>query len=227
MNNKLPKSILVVVAHPDDETLWAGGTILQHPSDNWFVLCLCRGDDPERSPRFYNTLKLFKADGIMGNLDDGPDQHPLEEDIVEKEILRLLPKTHFDLIITHNSTGEYTKHLRHEEVNKAVMGLWFKQQITVKEIWTFAYEDGKKRYLPHAVERAHIVQELPEKIWTKKYNIITNTYGFKKDSWEAQTTPTTEAFWKFTNPQHAILLANSHSRKEENARHIASEEMSN
>ena len=107
------------------------------------------------------------------------------------------------------------------------MSLWFKQQITVNEIWTFAYEDGKKSYLPHAVGRAHIVQELPEKIWTKKYNIITNTYGFKKDSWEAQTTPTTEAFWKFTNPQHAILLAKSHGHKEENVRHIASEGISN
>jgi len=25
------KTVAIIVAHPDDETLWAGGTILSHP----------------------------------------------------------------------------------------------------------------------------------------------------------------------------------------------------
>ena len=56
MKSKITKSIAVIVAHPDDETLWAGGTILSHPANNWFVVSLCRASDKDRSTRFYNTL---------------------------------------------------------------------------------------------------------------------------------------------------------------------------
>lgn len=203
MKSKTPKSIAVIVAHPDDETLWAGGTILEHPSNNWFIICLCRASDTIRAPRFYNTLKILNAQGNMGDLDDGPNQHPLDEKEVEDEILRLLPNTHFDLILTHNSSGEYTKHLRHEEVNKAVITLWNNGKITANEIWTFAYEDGNKAYFPKAIDNANIFESLPEKIWLKKYKLITETYGFEKNSWEAESTPLSEAFWQFKNPHHA------------------------
>lgn len=204
MNSKTPKSIAVIVAHPDDETLWAGGTILEYPTNNWFIVCLCRASDTERASRFYNTLKLLKAKGIMGDLDDGPDQYPLDEKKLEDEILRLLPGTHFDLIITHDSAGEYTKHLRHEEVSKAVVTLWHDEKITANELWTFAYEDGNKTYFPRAIENADIFESLPEKIWLRKYKLITKTYGFKENSWEAETTPLAEAFWRFKNSYHAM-----------------------
>lgn len=204
MNSKKPKSIAVIVAHPDDETLWAGGTILSHPNHNWFVACVCRAGDKDRAPRFFNTLKLLKAEGAMGDLNDGPEQFPLDETELENEILRLLPHTEFDLICTHNSTGEYTKHLRHEEVNKAVVNLWHKGKILANELWTFAYEDGNKAYFPQAEKEANIMEYLSEKTWVRKYKIITETYGFEKDSWEAETTPTTEAFWQFKDPHEAL-----------------------
>lgn len=204
MNNKCPKSIAVIVAHPDDETLWAGGTILQHPSNNWFILSLCRASDSDRSTRFYNALNILNADGNMGDLDDGPDQQPLDEMEVENEILRLIPEIQFDLIITHNPSGEYTRHLRHEEVSKAVIHLWHKTKIKTHELWTFAYEDGDKTYLPKAEENTNLTEILPENIWLKKYKIITETYGFEKSSWEARTTPKAEAFWKFRNSNLAL-----------------------
>jgi LmbE family N-acetylglucosaminyl deacetylase len=197
MNSKESKSIAVIVAHPDDETLWAGGTILSHPTNKWFIVCLCRASDIDRSTRFYKTLKLLNADGIMGDLDDGPDQKPLSTIELENVIMQLLPATHFDLIITHDSRGEYTRHLRHEEVNKAVVSLWHSAKVTADKLWTFAYEDGKKAYFPKAIESADYYETLPEQVWLNKYNIITNTYGFDKHSWEAETTPKSEAFWQF------------------------------
>jgi hypothetical protein len=46
-------------------------------------------------------------------------------------------------------------------------------------------------------------QVLPELIWKQKYWIITGTYGFSPDSFEAQTTPHAEAFWRFSSPAEA------------------------
>jgi LmbE family N-acetylglucosaminyl deacetylase len=191
------KKVAIIVAHPDDETLWAGGTIMSHPSWNCFIVCLCRGSDIDRAPRFCKTLKILNAQGVMGDLDDGPDQNPLDEKELENTIMQLLPSTHYDLIITHNSTGEYTKHLRHEEVNKAVVALWHNGKIKANELWTFAYEDGNKKYFPKAIQSATFFKILPIQIWLKKYKIITDTYGFKKGGWEAETTPRLEAFWQF------------------------------
>jgi LmbE family N-acetylglucosaminyl deacetylase len=189
--------VAVIVAHPDDETLWVGGTILSHPLWSCFVVCLCRRSDQERAEKFYKALKVLKSRGIMGNLDDGPDQKPLSDNEVEGEIMELLPHRDFDLIITHNPAGEYTRHIRHEEVSKAVLRLWQSGKIAAPELWTFAYEDGMKQYFPRAMKDATFCHTLTREIWMRKYRIITNVYGFENNSWEAETTPISEAFRKY------------------------------
>ena len=196
MGSKTFKSVLVIVAHPDDETLWVGGTILNNPTWEYFIISLCRKNDANRAPKFYKALKILNAQGIMGDLDDGPEQTPLLDEIVQQAILDLLPQDNFDLIITHNPNGEYTKHLRHEEISKAAIMLWNEGKIKSKELWTFAYEDGNKAYFPMPIKNASIYEVLAEKIWQEKYSLITQTYGFDTQSWEAKTTPKSEAFWK-------------------------------
>jgi LmbE family N-acetylglucosaminyl deacetylase len=203
MNSIISKSVVVIVAHPDDETLWAGGTILSHPSWKCFIVCLCRGSDTERAPKFYKALKVLKSEGIMGDLDDGPDQKPLDKKNLDRTILELLPTKHFDLIISHNPTGEYTRHIRHEEIGKAVIRLWNTGKISIPELWTFAYENTINEDYPKPIETASICRMLMKRIWLRKYSIITETYGFEKNSWEAETTPRAESFWQFTNPHDA------------------------
>jgi pentatricopeptide repeat protein len=204
INKKKSKSVAIIVAHPDDETLWVGGTILNHPSWNCFIVCLCRKNDIERATKFFKTLQIFGAEGIMGDLDDGQDQNPLDESELEQTILKLLPSIHFDLIITHNPNGEYTKHLRHEETGKSVIKLWQTGKILTNELWTFAYEDGDKKYYPKPMKTATVFFKLSEDIWLKKYKIITEIYGFEKTSFEAKTTPKAESFWQFTNPDKVL-----------------------
>lgn len=200
MDEPAPKNVIIIVAHPDDETLWAGGTILSHPHWNCFIVSVCRGNDTERASKFYNALKVLKSEGNMGDLDDGTEQNPLDEEELEQAILNLLPQKHYHLIITHNPTGEYTRHLRHEEVSKAVINLWNTSKIAADELRTFAYEDGQKKYFPRPVLNAAIYRKLTKRIWLRKYSILRETYGFEKESWEVQTTPREEAFWQFTNP---------------------------
>lgn len=203
------KSVALIVAHPDDETLWAGGTILFHPQWNWTIISLCRAADADRAPKFFKALQLYGAQGVMGDMDDGPEQTPLPDEVVENQVLALLPPQHYDLVITHHPQGEYTRHLRHEEVSAAVIRLWQQGRISADELWAFAYEDGLKSYFPEAVPEATIYHVLDKDIWQRKYKVITETYGFKTDSWEAATTPQAESFWCFNNSGEARQWLNN------------------
>ncbi|MDO9529802.1 MAG: hypothetical protein Q7J27_11695 [Syntrophales bacterium] len=187
----------VIVAHPDDETLWAGGLMLMHPQARWTVVTICRKSDPDRAPKFFRAIAEFNASGSMGDLDDGPEQKPLHNALVQNTIMELLPSDRYDLIITHSGTGEYTRHLRHEETAQAVLKLWKSDKLRAGQLWSFAYEDGGKKYLPRPEQNADLKIKLPGDIWQRKYDIITEIYGFGQESFEARTTPEQEAFRQF------------------------------
>jgi LmbE family N-acetylglucosaminyl deacetylase len=140
----------------------------------------------------------------MGELNDRPEQIPLKDNEVQDMIKQLLPDLMYDLVITHNPDGEYTRHLRHEEISRAVINLWSNGLIAAKELWTFAYEDGHKSYFPKPRVNADFYHILEQCVYDLKYQIITLTYGFETSSWEAETTPQNEAFWYFPNPVKAM-----------------------
>jgi LmbE family N-acetylglucosaminyl deacetylase len=203
MEKKKNVTAAMIVAHPDDETIWAGGTVLNHPDWHWIIVSLCRGSDRDRAPKFDRAVQQLGGVSAIGDLDDGPEQLPLSESDVQQMVLSLLPETHFDLILTHSPYGEYTKHRRHEETGTAVALLWEKELIKAKEVWMFAYEDGGnggKDDLPKAIKTAHRISYLPEDIWRRKYIIITDTYGFAPESYEANIVMREEAFWCFQAP---------------------------
>ena len=206
LENSKIKSAAIIVAHPDDETLWAGGTILMHSDVHWTIITLCRKSDPDRAPRFLKALERLNATGATGDLDDGPEQKPLSRQKIEKTLLSLLPPgVLFDLVITHSQSGEYTRHRRHEETGRAVQSLWLTGQLRARSLWLFAYEDGNKSYLPKAIETAHLRTLLPHDILKEKYRIITDIYGFSPQSYEARTTPKEEAFWCFNKTNDLTL----------------------
>ena len=197
----------VVVAHPDDETLWCGGYILTHPEFRWRVVTLCRGSDPDRAPKFRQVLDRFGAEGEMADLDDGPDQAPLPSEQVRDAAGRLLDGNTYDLILTHGPHGEYTQHRRHAECCRAVVDLWRSSAIDAKRVWMFAYDDGGRAYLPRVRQDADLRDILPDDIWLEKRRLITDLYGFGPDTWEVQTTPREEGFWCCDSAQAAVERA--------------------
>ena len=197
--------VALLVAHPDDETLWAGGTVLSNPTWATHVATLCRESDADRAPRFYEALRLLGVTGNMADLDDGPEQAPLHDHAVETALLRGLPSRHFDRILTHSPLGEYTRHRRHEEVACAVLRLWVSGTLRAPELWLFAYDDAQGSASPRAMENADIRVDLaPETIRTKK-QIIGACYGFAEDSWEALALPEREAFWRVKTHAEALV----------------------
>ncbi|MCX5633351.1 MAG: PIG-L family deacetylase [Phycisphaerae bacterium] len=207
------KTAAVIVAHPDDETLWAGGTILLNPQIGWTILSLCRKSDPDRAPKFFRVIDQFGAKGSMTDLDDGPDQKPLKQTDIQKTILSALSEKSFDIILTHNPKGEYTRHLRHEETSLAVLSLWKQGELKAKRLLLFAYEDGLRRaqssrgkkYLPRPQKDADIVVDLPKNIYQRKKDIIINSYGFSPDSFEAKAVSNVEAFRLIKTPKDTII----------------------
>lgn len=204
------KTTLLAVAHPDDETLFAGGTMLLHTEWDVHVVTLCRGDDADRRPRFEEAItRLGVNTSSMGDADDGPEQIPLENAVVQGALEALLSRNQFDLVITHALNGEYTRHLRHEEVSRAVVALWEAGRLNCKQLWMFAYADSGRGSCPIALPDAHFIVPLPATILEAKESLITSTYNFTPTSWEARCMPTREAFWCFDDPRDVSDWADS------------------
>ena len=198
-----PLRAAVVVAHPDDETLWCGGYILAHPEIHWRVVTLCRASDPDRAPKFSRVLEQLGALGEMADLDDGPEQVPLPIEQIQATITRLLAGNSYSLILTHGPRGEYTRHRRHEECCRSVVDFWRSGSIVTNCLWLFAYEDGGRAYLPRVREDADRRDMLAETVWLEKRRLITDVYGYGIDSWEARAVPREEGFWCFNSAQAA------------------------
>lgn len=187
-------SAAIIVAHPDDEVLWSGGYLLSHPAFKWMIFSLCRANDPDRAPRFYQVCDQVGAKGVMADLDDSPDQRPIPEHEIEKYLSTVLVNQAFDLVITHGLSGEYLRHIRHEEVSRGVFELWTQGKLSTQHLWMFAYENKEPGLIPHTRANADYLYPLTDALWQQKYQLITKTYGFLPDSWEARAVPRVEGF---------------------------------
>lgn len=108
----LGKHPCVIVAHPDDETLWAGGLILKNPHLEWTVVCCSiPRRDPERAWLWHDACRRLgvRYTRLMPVQEAEPGQ-PLAEIPVMRN---------YSSYITHGKAGEYG-HLQHMHVHEAV-----------------------------------------------------------------------------------------------------------
>jgi len=186
--------VLVVVAHPDDEIIWAGGFILQNLGWDWTVLCLCRSDDTDRSRKFRSVCAALGSTGLMSDLDDGSPLKPIDpRREIGDRIMSIAEDTGWDLCLTHGENGEYG-HQRHKEVHCEVRGLFENGMLKCKELWTFAYCCSVRSGVCRADEGAEIVVELTDKQLAEKKRIVRDEYGYAEDSFEVKACVSPEAF---------------------------------
>ena len=106
---------VMIVAHPDDETLWGGANLIK---DNYFVVCLTNGYEINRANDFRAILKFTKNGGIILNYPDTQDYIRDDWIDVEKGILKdlslILNYKNWEKIVTHGPDGT-TGHFHHKK----------------------------------------------------------------------------------------------------------------
>ncbi len=111
---------LIVVAHPDDETIFFGGLMQRHRSREWTVVCMTDGNaDGEGRKRKKQFEDACRKQGVKDAQWWGyPDifENRLDTEKIERELAGL-PNPHE--VYTHGIIGEYG-HPHHQDVSYAV-----------------------------------------------------------------------------------------------------------
>lgn len=103
----------IVVAHPDDETLWCGGLMLRYPGRWTVICCSIPRADPIRAWKFFDACAVLGARARLLPFVEARADEPLGH-------LEALELDGYDCIVTHNETGEYG-HRHHRDVHAHVL----------------------------------------------------------------------------------------------------------
>lgn len=111
---------LMIVAHPDDETIWGGKHLLD---DHYLVVCLTNKDNETRKNEFMNIIKETHNQGLIFDYPDKTNGKrdnwsQVKQDIMN-DIRYLLEKKDWKMIVTHNPEGEYG-HIHHQMTSRFV-----------------------------------------------------------------------------------------------------------
>ncbi|MBS3061890.1 MAG: PIG-L family deacetylase [Candidatus Diapherotrites archaeon] len=185
---------LVIVAHPDDETLWAGGLILSHPEWDWRIECLSRDWDTDRAPKFFRVVKQLGASGMIHGLIDDEPSLKTRQNIGElaDHIEKFVGNDSFDYVFFHGFNGEYG-HIRHRECHHAVKKLIVSNRLKTNRAYCFAVKKNRDKI---AVPMTHgsLEVRLSRALHEKKKFLIHQVYGFSEDGFEVRSANKIERF---------------------------------
>lgn len=162
---------LMIVAHPDDETLWGGVHLIE---DDYLVLCLTNGKSTGnvRYSEFNSVLRKTKDKGIILSY---PDAYKFKRvdwkkagvyEYIQEDIRTVLTYKKWDEVVTHNPEGEYG-HIHHIYTNNIVTDL-YKENIKDNKLYYFTkyYNKGEMFKV-----REHMIS-LPVELFEEKMDLL-------------------------------------------------------
>jgi LmbE family N-acetylglucosaminyl deacetylase len=195
------KRALAIVAHPDDETIWLGGTILMNPKVRWTIFCLTRKSDRDRCPKFKRVCRRYQAKAIITDIDD-TGQYSFKNSVASiKRILSLkLKNKSFAYCFCHGKNGEYG-HKLHRAVYRAVSEWNPHKKLKSKYFFTFNYKKSGKNTVSSmtiAPDSDYFVKLSP-KIFKEKKTIQSEMHGYPWNGVDNRLCTRVEGFKWVTN----------------------------
>lgn len=115
---------LMIVAHPDDETLWGSSYLIK---DKYLVVCITCGNKRVRDKEIESALKISDDKVVFlkmpDKVHDKRSEWKKEKKRIKKELDYIMHKKEWNDIVTHNKQGEYG-HIHHKMTNKIVTSIY-------------------------------------------------------------------------------------------------------
>lgn len=150
---------LMIVAHPDDESIFGGGALISE--SGWKVICLTNRSNEIRSKEFQQAMKFV---GASYEIWDYPDEYDgtFEEEVVKKDIERVFESGSFQRIVTHSLHGEYG-HKQHKVLSRILHNMYPENLYvfdTSDEVLTTQILKKKRKLLSHYSSQVYVIEQL-------------------------------------------------------------------
>jgi LmbE family N-acetylglucosaminyl deacetylase len=110
---------IMIVAHPDDESLFGGETLTS--SEGWLVICVTNASNETRRAEFIKAMGLARADYLMLDHADHFTSGNFDPALASTLTL-VLSANPCAMVVTHGEAGEYG-HKQHRALHQIVRRL--------------------------------------------------------------------------------------------------------